>query len=106
MSNRMKDAEIAVKQHGWQWVNQYGNRAILMPPDDSPMKHWTAMIDENGIPHYLPKYSEEGAAIHHRDKEVLDQINERWKKGDLSYEELEQDYLWLKQKCNQLISTK
>ncbi len=57
--DRMKDAEIAVKEHGWQWVNMHGIREILIPPKGHKMENWVAMWDENGIPHYLPKYSQE-----------------------------------------------
>lgn len=59
MNNRIKDAEIAVNKYGWQWVNMYGIREILVPPADDERTHWTAMWDENGIPHYLPEYHKE-----------------------------------------------
>lgn len=37
------------------------------------------------------------------DKEKLIKINERWDDGELSWDELKQDYLWLKDKCNELL---
>ena len=37
------------------------------------------------------------------DKEILKQINERWENGELTYEELMNDYLWLKDRCNKLL---
>nr|UQM92370.1 hypothetical protein SY563_000050 [Bacillus thuringiensis] len=37
------------------------------------------------------------------DLEKLKEINERWEEGELTWEDLKQDYLWLKDKCNQLI---
>lgn len=57
--NRKLDAEIAVKKHGWKWVNMHGIKDILVPPDDSKMRHWTAEWDKNGIPHFLPQFSKE-----------------------------------------------
>jgi hypothetical protein len=38
------------------------------------------------------------------DIEKLREINERWEEGELTWEDLKQDYLWLKDKCNQLIN--
>jgi hypothetical protein len=58
MSDRLKDAEIAVEQYGWEWVNMHGIRDILLPPEDDERRGWTAMWDENGLPHWLPRYSE------------------------------------------------
>jgi guanylate kinase len=55
--NRLLDAEIAVKNHGWKWINMCGIREILIPPDNSEMTNWTAMWDKDGIPHFLPPYS-------------------------------------------------
>ena len=56
---RKQDAQIAVEIHGWEWKNTYGIRNILVPPEDDDRRYWTAIWDEDGIPHYLPKYSEE-----------------------------------------------
>jgi len=55
---RLKDAEIAVEKFGWRWVNAHGIRDILIPPEDDERIKWCTMWDENGIPHYLPRYSE------------------------------------------------
>jgi hypothetical protein len=57
--NRMNDAEIAVEKYGWRWINPYGNKEILVPPEGDERNGWTGMWDENGIPHYLPEYSNE-----------------------------------------------
>jgi hypothetical protein len=57
--SRLKDAEIAVKEHGWTWVNMHGIRDILVPPEEDEKRNWTAMWDKDGLPHWLPKYSEE-----------------------------------------------
>ena len=57
--NRKLDAELAVKYHGWKWVNYHGNKDILIPPEESEMSYWTTMWDQDGIPHYLPEYSKE-----------------------------------------------
>ncbi len=37
------------------------------------------------------------------DVEKLIEINERWEEGELTWEDLKQDYLWLKDKCNELL---
>lgn len=58
MGNRKLDAEIAVEQHGWRWKNAHGIRDILIPPEDDKRAMWTAIWDEDGIPHFLPRYSE------------------------------------------------
>lgn len=58
MGNRLEDAEIAIREHGWKWRNVNGIKSILVAPDDDPKRHWTAIWDENGIPHFLPRYSE------------------------------------------------
>jgi hypothetical protein len=57
--NRKLDVEIAVNKYGWQWVNPHGTRSLLVPPDDSHMRLWSAIWDQDGIPHYLPEYSKE-----------------------------------------------
>lgn len=56
--SRMDDARIAVEKYGWKWVRIDRKRKILLPPDDDERRHWTAVWDEKGIPHYLPRYSE------------------------------------------------
>ncbi len=57
-STRKLDAEIAVKEYGWVWINAHGIRNILVPPENDPRRYWTAIWDKDGIPHFLPKYSE------------------------------------------------
>jgi hypothetical protein len=57
MSDRMKDAEVAARDYGWRWSEVYGRR-ILHPPYDDPRHLWTAMWDRDGIPHWLPRFSE------------------------------------------------
>lgn len=57
--NRLLDARIAVSEHDWKWENAHGIRYILVPPDGDEKRMWTAIWDNNGIPHYLPKYSQE-----------------------------------------------
>lgn len=37
------------------------------------------------------------------DKEKLEEINKRWDDGELTWDGLKQDYLWLKEKCNELV---
>ena len=54
--SRSKDAKIAVEKYGWKWHNHYG-RNILMPPQNDERWNWTAIWDENGIPHWLPRFS-------------------------------------------------
>ena len=56
--SREKDIEIAISKYGWSWENAHGIRNILVPPENDPKRNWTAMWDEKGIPHYLPRYSE------------------------------------------------
>lgn len=58
MSNRLADATIAVRDHAWEWVIVRSGRKILMPPVKDKRFMWTAMWDKDGLPHYLPKYSE------------------------------------------------
>ena len=55
--SRLLDAEIAVKEHGWAWEEAYG-RQLLVPPEGDKRRGWAAMWDQDGIPHWLPKYSE------------------------------------------------
>lgn len=55
--SRELDAKIAVKWYGWRWnENTVGGKLLLPPPDDK-RTHWCGIWDENGIPHYLPRYS-------------------------------------------------
>lgn len=56
--SREKDIEIAIEKYGWTWVNAHGIRNILLPPENDPRYLWTALWDKNGVPNYLPKYSE------------------------------------------------
>lgn len=55
--SRLLDAEIAVNEHGWVWEEAY-NRKLLVPPEGDPRRGWAAMWDQDGIPHWLPNYSE------------------------------------------------
>jgi len=55
--SRLEDAKIAVKKYGWEWHDQYGKK-ILMPPQDDERWYWTAIWDEDGIPHWLPRFSQ------------------------------------------------
>jgi hypothetical protein len=57
-NSRLLDAKIAVEKHGWKWVKVDEVRELLVPPDDNERINWAGMWDENGIPHYLPKYSQ------------------------------------------------
>lgn len=61
--SRKLDAELAVKYYGWEWVNYHG-KTILIPPADDEMIYWTGIWDENGIPHFLPRYSEMEGEYH------------------------------------------
>ena len=56
--SREKDALIAVEKYGWKWENKHGYRELLVPPIDDPRRLWTGIWGEDGIPHYLPRYSE------------------------------------------------
>lgn len=39
------------------------------------------------------------------DEEMLMEINKRWEDSELNWNELRQDYLWLKDKCNELMKS-
>jgi len=56
--NRLLDAKIAVEKYGWRWSEILGGRKLLVPPEGDHREFWTAIWDKDGIPHYLPKYSE------------------------------------------------
>lgn len=55
--SRLWDAQIAVSEHGWIWENRYGKK-ILLPPEDDVRRGWTGIWDEDGIPHFLPRYTQ------------------------------------------------
>ena len=55
---RLLDAKIAVEKHGWVWENMHGIRDVLVAPEGDERRYWTAIWDKNGIPHFLPKYSQ------------------------------------------------
>lgn len=57
MSNRLDDAKIAVEKYGWTWLEHHGVK-LLVPPETDERRNWCASWDQQGIPHYLPKYSE------------------------------------------------
>jgi hypothetical protein len=57
--NRLKDAEIAVEKYRWEWVTVPAGRKILMPPITDERFMWTAIWNEDGIPHYLPSIQKE-----------------------------------------------
>ncbi|MGG0667901.1 hypothetical protein ABE073_05145 [Lederbergia citrisecunda] len=55
--SRLADAFLAVRDHGWRVANNY-SRLILVPPESDEKSNWCALWDEDGLPHWLPKYSE------------------------------------------------
>lgn len=56
MTNKLADAFIAIRDHDWK-LHDTGNRKILVPPSTDERRNWCAEWDENGLPHWLPKYS-------------------------------------------------
>lgn len=61
LSPRERDAWVAEVVFGWEWHELEEERAYLLPPPIDERLGWTAMY-ENGIPHYLPRYSEDISA--------------------------------------------
>lgn len=57
MENREIDALIAEKLFNWEWNKVNDDRQMLVPPLDNERRFWTGMWENNGIPHYLPRYS-------------------------------------------------
>lgn len=55
--NRLADAFLAIRDHGWEVSNSHP-RPTLLPPLKDERRQWCAMWDEDGLPHWLPKYSE------------------------------------------------
>lgn len=51
------DAIIAIRDYGWRF-NGSPQRPLLLPPLNDNRRMWTAMWDEHGYPHWLPKYSQ------------------------------------------------
>jgi hypothetical protein len=57
--NKLADAYIAIKEHDWELLsNPLNGMKILVPPLTDERRFWTAIWDEDGLPHYLPKFSE------------------------------------------------
>lgn len=57
--NKLADAFLAIRDHGWELVQvTEEGKKILMPPTNDDRRYWCAMWDEDGLPHWLPKYSE------------------------------------------------
>ena len=55
---RLSDAFIAIRDYGWELSDGgVGGRKILIPPITDERRFWTAMWDEDGLPHWLPKFS-------------------------------------------------
>lgn len=54
------DAILAIKEHGWKFVQPHkeSDLKILVPPFNDERRFWTAMWNEFGYPHWLPRYSE------------------------------------------------
>lgn len=58
--NRLADAFLAIRDHGWEIVNLgFNTKKIIVPPLDDKRRDWCATWDEDGLPHWLPKYSED-----------------------------------------------
>lgn len=57
MSNRLADAFLAIRDHGWELSYLYG-RPLLVPPETDERRSWCAEWDKNGLPHWLPKFTE------------------------------------------------
>lgn len=55
---RLADAFIAVRDYDWEIYYIGNGRKILVPPFDDERRFWTAIWDEDGLPHWLPKFSE------------------------------------------------
>lgn len=58
MSDRYKDALIAIRDHGYSFEKR-GGRSILLPPLDDERRFYTSIWDDDGLPHWLPKFSEQ-----------------------------------------------
>lgn len=56
MTNKLADAFIAIRDHNWE-LHDVGSRKILVPPSSDERRMWCAEWDEDGLPHWLPKYS-------------------------------------------------
>lgn len=56
-ANKLADAFLAIRDHGWE-VSHYYPRPLLVPPTTDERRQWCAKWDEDGLPHWLPKYSE------------------------------------------------
>jgi hypothetical protein len=56
-TNRLADAFIAIRDYGWE-LHTVGTRKILVPPETDDRRYWTAMWDKDGLPHWLPKFTE------------------------------------------------
>ncbi|MEK3955775.1 MULTISPECIES: hypothetical protein [unclassified Psychrobacillus] len=54
---RHLDAVIAIRDHGWRFEGS-PQRPLLVPPLEDERRQWTAMWDEHGYPHWLPRCSE------------------------------------------------
>lgn len=56
---RLADAYLAIKEHGWEITNVgiNGSVKILVPPITDERRLWTAMWDEDGLPHWLPEFT-------------------------------------------------
>lgn len=79
MSGKELDCTIA-EFMGWVWINHQG-RKVLVPPEGDKRRYLTALWDESGLPHYLPKYSsnmsDTWTIIDQFESYTLSQTNER-----------------------------
>ncbi|MFQ3543460.1 hypothetical protein Q7A53_05190 [Halobacillus rhizosphaerae] len=58
INSKLADAFLAIRDHGWELREVIEGKKILVPPEDDERRTWTAIWDEDGLPHWLPKFSE------------------------------------------------
>lgn len=54
---KLADAYIAIRDYEWEIFEQ-GDSKVLIPPESDKRRYWTGKWDEDGIPQYLPNFSE------------------------------------------------
>lgn len=53
---KLASAYLAINRHDWTMSNT--ERNLLIPPTTDKRYNWTAMWDEDGIPHHMPNFLE------------------------------------------------
>lgn len=57
MNDKLADAFVAIRDHDWELV-QRGKKKILVPPQTDERRSWAAIWDADGLPHWLPKFTQ------------------------------------------------